>query len=173
MLIQMKLTKRRKGHSSKLIMLFLLCVYIALLLSFRIDTAYAQEIVAEGTYIMGDGETPSIAEERALLQAKRMAVEKAGTYVQSFSKTKNFQLKEDEVQVVASGMLTDTVILEKKRTWEGNAGHFWVKIQTNVNMDKMEEAIKTLKDKSFVEDYKKLQQDYNRLQKDIESLQTQ
>ena len=64
MLIQMKLTKRRKGHSSKLIMLFLLCVYIALLLSFRIDTAYAQEIVAEGTYIMGDGETPVFGKKK-------------------------------------------------------------------------------------------------------------
>lgn len=46
--------------------------------------SYAQvkEIISEGTYNMGDGETPSVAEERALVQAKRVAVEQAGTYVE-------------------------------------------------------------------------------------------
>ncbi|MEK6725094.1 MAG: hypothetical protein AABY54_00880 [Deltaproteobacteria bacterium] len=40
--------------------------------------AETKEIIAEGTYNMGDGETPTVAESRALLQAKRIAVEEAG-----------------------------------------------------------------------------------------------
>src|SRR3972149_5438881 len=40
--------------------------------------AETKEIISEGTYNMGDGETPSVAESRALRQAKRTALEQAG-----------------------------------------------------------------------------------------------
>lgn len=74
-------------------MKYLLAVITALLLLLpSFSLAETKEIVAEGTYNMGDGETPTVAESRALLQAKRTAVEEAGTYVESYSKTRNFQL---------------------------------------------------------------------------------
>src|SRR4030067_1541268 len=38
----------------------------------------SKEIISEGTYNMGDGETPTVAESRALLQARRTALEEAG-----------------------------------------------------------------------------------------------
>jgi len=49
----------------------------ALLLFLFLIPAFAEfkEIISEGTYNMGDGETPTVAESRALLQAKRAAVE--------------------------------------------------------------------------------------------------
>ena len=34
--------------------------------------AETKEIISEGTYNMGDGETPSVAESRALLKAKQL-----------------------------------------------------------------------------------------------------
>jgi hypothetical protein len=40
-----------------------------------VEGAETKEIISEGTYNMGDGETPSVAESRALLQAKRIALE--------------------------------------------------------------------------------------------------
>jgi hypothetical protein len=43
--------------------------------------AEVKEITSEGTYNMGDGETPTVAESRALLQAKRIAVEQAGIMI--------------------------------------------------------------------------------------------
>ncbi|MBI3584860.1 MAG: hypothetical protein HY096_13070, partial [Nitrospinae bacterium] len=56
-------------------------VIIILLLSLpAFGFAEVKEIISEGTYNMGDGETPSVAESRALLQAKRTALEQAGTY---------------------------------------------------------------------------------------------
>ena len=59
-----------------------------------------KDIITEGDYNMGDGETPSVAESRALLNAKRIALEQAGTYIESYSKVKNFQLVEDQVKVL-------------------------------------------------------------------------
>lgn len=132
----------------------------------------SKEIIAEGTYNMGDGETPTVAEGRALLQAKRTAVEQAGTYVESYSKVKNYQLTEDEIQVLASGIM-EVGILDKKRTIVGDGFNFWVKIKAKVNPDKMEEMVKKVKEKSVVEDYKKIQEAYDKSHKDIEELKKQ
>src|SRR3990172_11264 len=132
----------------------------------------SKEIISEGTYNMGDGETPTVAESRALLQAKRTAVEEAGTYVESYSKTKNFQLTADEIQVLASGVM-EVEVLEKKRTVVGDGFNFWIKIKARVSTDKMEEMAKRVKEKSVVEDYKKIQEAYDKSQKEIEELKRQ
>jgi hypothetical protein len=109
-----------------------------------------KEIVSEGAYNMGDGETPSVAESRALLNAKRVALEQAGTYVESYSKVKNLQLTEDEIKVLSSGLM-EVEILNKKRTIVGDGFHFWVKIRVRVNLDNIKEMANRVK-KSVVED---------------------
>jgi tetratricopeptide (TPR) repeat protein len=128
-----------------------------------------KEIISEGDYNMGDGETPSVAESRALLNAKRIALEQAGTYVESYSKVKNFQLVEDEVKVLASGTI-EVTILDKKRTLVGNGFHFWVRIKARVNSDKMDVMARNVKEKSIIEDYKKIQREYDKNQKEMEKL---
>lgn len=134
--------------------------------------AETKEIIAEGAYNMGDGETPTVAESRALLQAKRTAVEEAGTYVESYSKTKNFQLTADEIQVLAAGVM-EVEVLEKNRMVVGDGFNFWLKIKARVSTDKMEEMAKRVKEKSVVEDYKKIQEAYDKSQKEIEELKRQ
>ena len=134
--------------------------------------AEIKEIISEGNYNMGDGETPSVAESRALLAAKRIALEEAGTYVESYSKVRNFELSEDEVKVLASGTI-EVTILEKKRTIIGDGFHFWVKIKARVNSDMMTEMARNVKEKSIVEDYKKIQREYVQNQKDMEILKKQ
>ena len=51
---------------------------MAFLISPSFSFAETKEIISEGTYNMGDGETPSVAESRALLKSKQIAVEQAG-----------------------------------------------------------------------------------------------
>lgn len=131
--------------------------------------AETKEIVSEGTYNMGDGETPSVAESRALLKAKQIAVEQAGTYVESYSKVKNITLTQDEIHVLASGLM-EVEILDKKRTVVGDGINFWVKIKAKVNPDKMEEMAKRIKEKSVVEEYKRIQEKYEASQKEIAQL---
>src|SRR4030067_3517513 len=134
--------------------------------------AETKESISEGTYNMGDGETPSVAESRALLQAKRTALEQAGTYVESWTKVENLQLTKDEIQVLASGIM-EVEILDKKRTVVGDGIHFWIKIKARVNPDKIEEMAKRVKEKAVVEDYKKIQEAYDKSQKEIEELKRQ
>jgi tetratricopeptide (TPR) repeat protein len=131
-----------------------------------------KEIVSEGTYNMGDGETPSVAESRALLNAKRIALEEAGTYVESYAKVENFQLTKDEIQVLTSGLM-EVEILDKKRTIVGDGFRFWVKIKARVNPDNIKEIATKVKEKSVVEDYKKIQEAYDKSQREIEELKRQ
>ena len=156
--------KPMKHFSKLLILLFFLSPSFAV--------AEVKEIIAEGTYNMGDGETPTVAESRALLQAKRVAIEQAGTYIESYSKVKNFQLTHDEIQVLASGVM-EVTILDKKRTIVGDGVNFWVKIKAKVSTDKIDEMARKVKEKSVVEDYKRLQQDYEKLGKEMELLKKQ
>ena len=131
-----------------------------------------KEIISEGTYNMGDGETPGVAESRALLNAKRIAIERAGTYIESYSKVKNMQFTEDEVKVLTSGLM-EVTILHKKRTVVGDGIHFYVKIKAKVNPDKMEEMARKVKEKSVVDDYKKIQEAYDKSQRVIAELKKQ
>ena len=131
-----------------------------------------KEIVSEGAYNMGDGETPSVAESRALLNAKRVALEQAGTYVESYTKVENMQVTKDEIQVLASGIM-EVEILDKKRTIVGDGFRFWVKIKAKVNPDKIQEMAKRVKEKSVVEDYKTIQEAYDKSQKEIGELKKQ
>lgn len=155
---------------------FIFCVFslIALILGVFPSSGYAEvkEIIAEGTYSMGDGETPLVADERCLLAAKRAAIEQAGTYIQSYSQTKNYQLTADEVRVIASGIMQVTV-LDKHRTMEGNNLNFWVKIKAEVTTDKIEDMASKVKELTVAEDYKKLQEEYDKSQGEVAALKQQ
>ena len=154
--------------------LFCLFSIVALILGIFPSLGYAEvkEIIAEGTYSMGDGETPMVAEERCLLAAKRVAIEQAGTYVQSFSEIKNYQLTADEVQVISSGIMEVTV-LDKRRTMDRENINFWVKIKATVSTDKIEDMAANLKNASVTQDYKKLQGDYDKSQQEVAVLKLQ
>ena len=149
-------------------------IVIAALFLFYPSHGFTQvkEIVSEGAYNMGDGETPFVAESRALLNAKRIALEQAGTYVASYTKVKNMQITEDEIQVLTSGIM-EVEILDKKRTIVGDGFRFWVKIKARVNPDNIKEMAKKVKEKSVIDDYKKIQEAYDKRQREIEELKKQ
>ncbi|MDP2277030.1 MAG: tetratricopeptide repeat protein, partial [Nitrospirota bacterium] len=148
-------------------------IMIAALFLFYPSHGFTQvkEIVSEGAYNIGDGETPTVAESRALLNAKRVALEQAGTYVESYTKVESFQLTKDEIQVLTSGIM-EVEILDKKRTIVGDGFRFWVKIKAMVNPDRIQEMANKIKEKS-VEDYKKIQEAYEKSRREIEELKKQ
>jgi len=132
--------------------------------------AESKAIIAEGKYNMGDGETPTVAENGALVNAKRDAVEQAGTYIESYSKVNNFQLTADEVQA-ASAAILEVTILDKKRDISGDGGiTFWVKIRANVNADNLPGVLNELKEKGDAHEAREIKEDYLRLEKELNEL---
>lgn len=56
-------------------------------------------------YIMSEFETLEIAKQRARQKAARNAQEQAGVYIESYTKTRNAQVSEDEIIIIAAGIL--------------------------------------------------------------------
>ena len=130
--------------------------------------AETKALNAEATYTMGDGETPSFAEAMALRKAKQMALEQAGTYVESYTKVQNLDLTTEEIQTIAGGVI-QVEVQEKKRLLVGDGLQLYVKIKATVTTDKMEELAKRIKGKDVAGEYKRLQEEYVRLSKEIET----
>jgi hypothetical protein len=149
-------------HSSLLSLIFFLSFLSPL-------TIYAETkvLTAEATYTMGDGETPSFAEAMALQKAKQMALEQAGTYVESYTRVQNYQLTADEIQTIAGGVL-QVEILAKKRELIGDGMRHYVKIKATVTTDRIADLAQRVKNKNVAEKYKELQEDYARLAKEID-----
>lgn len=142
-------------------------------------TVYAEskEIVSEGMYIMGDGETPTVAQERAILDAKRKALEEAGAYLESFTEVKNMQLTKDEIKVFASGIVEAEILEQKREIVGGEAFKFWVKVKcvvTTDNVQKMKNKLReSLDSNAILENLKKIQDAYDRSQQEISELKRQ
>jgi hypothetical protein len=143
-----------------------LCVF--LLASFSPAYADTKTLMADASYIMGDGETPDFAEARALQKAKQAALEEAGTYVQSYTKVQNLDLTAEEIQTIAGGVL-QVEVLEKTRSLVADGLRFYTKIKATVTTEKMEELARRIKGKNVAEEYQKLQAEYARLSLELES----
>ena len=86
-----------------------LTVAVAFAIIFGCSHSFAAEklIEASGEYVMDSrlDETAASATARAREEAKRAAVEKAGVYLQSYSKIVDLELDTDEVRTVAARLL--------------------------------------------------------------------
>ena len=132
--------------------------------------AETKNIIAEGEYIMGDGETMAIAEERAQKEAVRHAAEEAGAFIKSYTKVKNMALQEDVIEVIANHSMKITV-LDKKRTMMGDAVKFYSKIKAVFTTEEIEANLrKVRKESKIVDMYKRLLDEYSRQTKEMEEL---
>ncbi len=147
------------------------------------DPADAQNlkvIVAEATYVMGDSDALAGAEEAALLRAKRKAVEEAGVYIETSSTDiethaggTTSHLNQLGVRTIAAAV-TETDILDKRRSLEGDRPVFYVKIRATVHLDTLAEAVTRIKsDEQLAAHHRQLQTENNQLKTELESLREQ
>ena len=84
---------------------FLAAMIVGSMLTASPASAEIKNYDGVGEYIMSDFETPDVAKQRAKLYAERNAQEKAGVYLKSYSRTENFELVDDEIVAMTSGIL--------------------------------------------------------------------
>lgn len=118
-------------------------IFLTLLLLLFSGTCYAEtkEIITEGTYIMGDNDTPAIAEKKALEAAKHDAFEQAKTYIESYSKTVNLKLTKDQIKTSAEEAM-QTTVLDKKRIYNEGILTFWVKAKCIIDTNNLNQQFK-------------------------------
>ena len=127
--------------------------------------AAPQIIQASGVYTMGDNDSPKIAKDAARQEAMRAATEKAGVYVESYSRTQDMQLTEDDVRVISAAVLKVT---DEKDVPEltGDVWKYTVYITAEVDPDNID--LKSLMQKKS--ELEKLQQERDALKKQNEEL---
>jgi tetratricopeptide (TPR) repeat protein len=157
----------------KLIWLFFPIIF--LLISNKSFAGKPVEIIADGEYVMGAGETMEVAEEKAKKSAMQKAAEQAGAFVKSYTKVKNLALESDVIEVIANhSMKVD--ILEKKKTVLGDvdAIRFYVKIRATLTEEEIEANLKKVReDQRIVDAYNRLKADYEKQDKEISKLKRQ
>jgi tetratricopeptide (TPR) repeat protein len=150
----------------------IVCLMILLFLFPVKGICEMKEIIAEGEYVMGAGETMAIAEERAMKKAAQNAAEEAGAFVKSYSKVQNMTLTEDVVEVVANHAMKITVIGKKKSViGDLDAIKFQVKIRAVLTTEEVAANLqKVREDKGVIESYNRLKADYDRQAREMETL---
>ena len=135
-------------------------------------------VIADGHYVMADGDTLAGAEEKVLQRAQRNAVEEAGVYleatfhdVEKESGGRSTQISSLEIRTIAAAV-TETEILESRRSFELDRPVFFVRIRATVNMSSLTEAIRRLQsDQQLAQNFRQLQQENHQLRSQLQELQ--
>ena len=107
---------------------------IGMIFALNAAVAHAEIYTGEGSYVMSEGENLGVSKERAKADAMRNATEKAGVYVKSYSRSKNFELEEDIIETMTANILKLVEnphfdMPEKVNNLEGILIHVIVKVQ--------------------------------------------
>ena len=136
--------------------------------------AERQTIEVTGTYVMQDNkESISDAQDKARKEAMRLIVEKAGVYIESYSKTENFTLTADQVHVIAGQIIK----IEKDEmkpviSSDGKTISYICSMRAIVDTDRinLQRAMET---KKTAEDNVQLKKSVGELQKENQTLRMQ
>jgi len=136
-------------------------------------------VVAEARYVMADGDTLAIAEERVLQRAQRKAIEEAGIYLEStfhdyeaVQNGKSTQISSLEIRTLAAA-ITKTDVLESRRTFENDRPVFTVRIRAVVNVNQLQEAIRRWRsEEQLAAHFKQLQRENTTLKAQLREMQT-
>jgi len=150
------------------------CIATVLAIFMLCVPAFAEkkEITAEGKYVMGDLDSKKDAKTLALMDAKRMALEKSGTYIESISEVKNFQLTKDQINSVAAGIMSVEVT---KEDWKmsGESVVLLISIRATIDTSNLQKHIAEMQDVQSSENYKDIKSQLAALQKELTDLKLQ
>ncbi len=135
---------RLAGRARRTLLLSLLAVALVFAGARRGHAANVEDIEATGRYYLGDNDTRLDGHRLALMEAKRNALEKAGTYVESISEVKDFQLTRDDVRTYTAGIIQVEETNEPKWEMIGQTLRVTVYVKARVDKDEVAQRIAAL-----------------------------
>ncbi len=133
----------------------------------------AETIYASYKYTMGDNDTKYDAKRICFLEVKRLAIEKAGTYIESTTEIKNFQLTRDEIRTFA-GAIVKVDIASEKIEFIGENPTIFMTVKAEVDIDSFRERVKQIKgDRELEKKIKEQQGQLQTMENRIKDLQKQ
>jgi hypothetical protein len=151
-----------------------LLISVLTLLSTTPNVFSANEtIYASYKYAMGDNDTKNDAKRICFLEAKRLAIEKAGTYIESATEIKNFQLTRDEIRTFA-GAIIKVDIASEKIEFVGENPTIFMTVKAEVDIESFRERVKQIKgDRELERKIKDQQAQLQTMENKIKDLQKQ
>ena len=95
-------------------------------------SAKTETLVATHKYQMGDNDSRNDARRMCFLEAKRKVIEKAGTYIKTYTQVKNYQLTKDEIEVYSAALLKVETV---KEDWKLSGATMAVEITVKAAVD--------------------------------------
>jgi hypothetical protein len=132
-----------------------------------------ETIYASYKYTLGDSDTKSDAKKIAFIEAKRLCIEKAGSYIESNTEVLNFRLSKDEIRTYTGGILKVEIISENFKA-VGETLTLFIEVKAEVDLKEVKESLKRVKeDKKFAEKIMEQEKQLQALEDKIRNLQQQ
>jgi len=143
-------------------------ILLAFLISLLPHSADAETktFIKEYTYHAGDEDSRNSSRTIALREVKRLLLEELGTYLESQTEVKNFQMTKDQITTLTAGIVSAEVIED---TWNGKV--YWLKAKIAANPQDVIKSIDDLrKDVTKVKELEELRKRSEELLKENERL---
>ncbi|TKJ37962.1 hypothetical protein CEE37_13450 [candidate division LCP-89 bacterium B3_LCP] len=149
--------------------------YLVVLLQIFQIKLYAQsdEIYASYKYVMGDNDTKNDAKRICFLEAKRLCIEKAGTYIESQTDVTNWKLTRDEIKTYAAALLKVEIVSEEL-DFKGESISISMTVKAEIEKNYIEEKIREIKENDDLQiKIKDQQEKIDELESEIRNIQNQ
>jgi hypothetical protein len=158
----------------KRLTLFAFYLIFPILLTPCLVAAEMTVISATGEYIMGDNDTFIEAKKLALQDAKRLVLEKIGTYIESTTIVKDKSVSSDEIKQYTAGIVKIDEISEERKLINNVTSVIKVNVRASVDPEAILSQVKQLQKRSDIEaKSKKLNDENIKLRREIEFLNFQ
>lgn len=122
--------------------------------------------IKEYTYQASEDDSRNSSRVIALREVKRLLLEELGTYLESKTEVKNFQLTRDQITTLTAGIVQTEIIEEK---WDGRV--YWLKSKIVADSDKVVQSINDLrKDREKTKELESIRQKSDELLRENERL---
>jgi hypothetical protein len=151
-----------------------LLIFVSLLIILPFSAfAVVETITATHKYVMGDNDSKNDARRMCFMEAKRKVLEKAGSYIESNTTVRNYQLAKDEIIAYSAALLKIETIDEK---WEIDGSNMAVTLTVKADVDASileKQLAKIQKDKSVQDKIKQQSAKLQELEQTVNTLRQQ
>jgi hypothetical protein len=104
----------------------------------RAQNATTMKVTASGAGSGGSSMTPEQVQQLALADAKRMALEQAGTLLTSETQVDNFELTKDQIKAFAQGLVKVLKVTEQKCSYEDKIKALYCQVSIEAEVQTLE-----------------------------------
>ncbi len=119
------------------------CIVLTGLLNESVN-AEIKVIEADSSYIIGDNDSKIDARRIVVQEAKRKALDTAGTYIESLTEVKNMALSRDEVRAYSAGILEAEIVSEDMKG-TAERPEIFIKVKCRIDTSTLTEQINNFK----------------------------